>query len=136
MATGSGGRTASRWTHPRRRSGRCGRPRGRCPIRLELGSGQVQGAVRGREKSFLAADLHKLWNAQKKTDPALAWWAENSKCCYQEAFRNLERALGDFIKSKKGQRKGKRLGFPRYKKGAGPRIRSGSLGPSAVTEAR
>ena len=68
------------------------------------------------KKWYSAADLHKLWNAEKKTDPALAWWAENSKCCYQEAFRNLERALGDFIKSKKGQRRGKRLGFPRYKK--------------------
>jgi putative transposase len=68
------------------------------------------------KKWYSATDLHKLWNAQKKTDPALAWWDENSKCCYQEAFRNLERALGDFIKSKKGQRKGKRLGFPRYKK--------------------
>lgn len=67
-------------------------------------------------KWYSAADLHKLWNSQKKTDPALAWWAENSKCCYQEAFRNLDRALGDFIKSKKGQRKGRRLGFPRYKK--------------------
>jgi putative transposase len=68
------------------------------------------------KKWYSATDLHKLWNAQKKIDPALAWWAENSKCCYQEAFRNLDRALGDFIKSKKGQRKGKRLGFPRYKK--------------------
>jgi putative transposase len=68
------------------------------------------------KKWYSATDLHKVWNAQKKTDPALAWWAENSKCSYQEAFRNLERALGDFIKSKKGQRKGKRLGFPRYKK--------------------
>jgi putative transposase len=68
------------------------------------------------KKWYSAADLHKLWNAQKKADPALAWWVENSKCCYQEAFRNLERALGDFIKSKKGQRRGKRLGFPRYKK--------------------
>jgi putative transposase len=63
-----------------------------------------------------AAELHKLWNAAKKADPALAWWAENSKCVYQEAFRNLDRALGDFVKSKKGQRKGKRLGFPKYKK--------------------
>jgi putative transposase len=35
---------------------------------------------------------------------------------YQEAFRNLDRALADFVKSRKGQRKGKKLGFPRYKK--------------------
>jgi putative transposase len=61
-------------------------------------------------------DLHKLWNAEKKADPSLAWWGENSKCAYQEAFRDLDRALRDFIKSKKGDRKGRRLGFPRFKK--------------------
>jgi putative transposase len=65
---------------------------------------------------YSAVDLHKLWNTQKKTDPTLAWWRENSKCAYQEAFRDLDRTLRDFIKSKKGERKGRRLGFPRYKK--------------------
>lgn len=65
---------------------------------------------------YSAAELHKLWNTEKRADPSLAWWAENSKCCYQESFRNLDRALRDFTKSKKGVRKGKRLGFPRFKK--------------------
>jgi hypothetical protein len=41
--------------------------------------------------------LHRLWNAEKKVDPALAWWDENSKCAYQEAFRDLDRALRDFV---------------------------------------
>jgi putative transposase len=67
-------------------------------------------------KWYSGAGLHRLWNAEKKADPALAWWAENSKCAYQEAFRNLDRALRDFVKSKRGGRKGKRLGFPRFKK--------------------
>jgi putative transposase len=67
-------------------------------------------------KWYSAIDLHGLWNAAKKADPALAWWGENSKCAYQEAFRDLDRALRDFTKSKKGQRKGKRLGFPKAKK--------------------
>jgi putative transposase len=48
--------------------------------------------------------------------PGLAWWSENSKCAYQEAFRRLDRALRDFVKSGKGERKGRRLGFPRFKK--------------------
>ena len=65
---------------------------------------------------YSAAELHRLWNAQKKADPALSWWGENSKCAYQEAFRDLDRALKDFIKSKKGERKGRRLGFPKFKK--------------------
>lgn len=80
------------------------------------------GLVKCRERYaaegrwYSAAELHRLWNAEKKADPALSWWGENSKCAYQEAFRDLDRALKDFIKSKKGQRKGKRLGFPRFKK--------------------
>ena len=65
---------------------------------------------------YSAIDLHKRWNAAKKADPALAWWGENSKCCYQESFRDLDRALRAFIASKKGLRKGRRLGFPRFKK--------------------
>jgi putative transposase len=65
---------------------------------------------------YSAIDLHKLWNAEKKQNPELAWWGENSKCVYQEAFRDLDRALGDFIKSKNGKRAGRRLGFPRFKK--------------------
>jgi len=65
---------------------------------------------------YLAAELYRLWNQEKKADPALAWWGENSKCAYQEAFRDLDRALRDFVKSRSGARKGKRLGFPRFKK--------------------
>ncbi len=75
---------------------------------------QERYAAEGRWYS--AINLHKLWNAAKKADPALAWWGENSKCAYQEAFRDLDRALRAFIASKKGQRKGRRLGFPRFKK--------------------
>jgi putative transposase len=65
---------------------------------------------------YSGIDLHKLWNTAKKADPALAWWGENSKCAYQEAFRDLDRALRDFAKSRRGERKGRRLGFPRFKK--------------------
>jgi putative transposase len=71
-------------------------------------------AAEGRWYSGI--DLHKLWNTEKKADPALAWWGQNSKCAYQEAFRDLDRALRDFAKSRRGERKGRRLGFPRFKK--------------------
>ncbi len=67
-------------------------------------------------KWYSAMDLHKLWTVTKKADPALSWWPENSKCTYQEAFRDLDRALKDYVASKKGERKGRRLGFPRFKK--------------------
>jgi putative transposase len=67
-------------------------------------------------KWYSGAELHRLWNSQKKADPSLSWWGENSKCAYQESFRDLDRALHDFVKSRNGRRKGKRLGFPRFKK--------------------
>ena len=67
-------------------------------------------------KWYSGPELHRLWNTEKKADPALAWWRENSKCAYQEAFRDLDRALRGFVKSKRGERKGRRLGFPQFKK--------------------
>ncbi len=77
---------------------------------------RVKARYAAEKKWYSAEDLHRLWNAEKKRNPELAWWSENSKCVYQEAFRNLDRALEDFSKSKKGRRKGRRLGFPRYRK--------------------
>jgi len=63
-----------------------------------------------------SSELHRRWNCDKKADPDLAWWSSNSKCVYQEAFRDLDRALHDYIKSVKGERSGRRLGFPKPKK--------------------
>jgi putative transposase len=80
------------------------------------GLARCQERYQAEGRWYSGRELHKLWNAAKKADPGLAWWGENSKCVYQEAFRDLDRALRDFIASKKGQRKGKRLGFPRFKK--------------------
>ncbi|MBO2465792.1 RNA-guided endonuclease TnpB family protein [Actinomadura violacea] len=67
-------------------------------------------------KWWSGAELHRLWNRVKKADPGLGWWGENSKCVYQEAFRDLERALREFVRSRNGGRKGRRLGFPRFKR--------------------
>jgi putative transposase len=80
------------------------------------GLAQCQERYAAEGRWYSGMKLHKLWNVTKKVDPALAWWSENSKCAYQEAFRDLDRALRDFIKSRKGERKGRRLGFPRFKK--------------------
>jgi putative transposase len=80
------------------------------------GLAKCQERYAAEGKWYSAADLHRLWNAQKKADPALAWWAQNSKCAYQEAFRDLDRALRGFTASRTGGRKGRRLGFPRFNK--------------------
>ncbi len=57
------------------------------------GLAQCKERYAAERKWYSAIDLHKLWNAEKKADPSLTWWSENSKCAYQEAFRDLDRAL-------------------------------------------
>ena len=64
-----------------------------------------------------AFEMHRRWNRWKK-DPAnrVRWWSDNSKCVYQEAFIDLERAAKAFFASRNGTRRGPRLGFPRFKR--------------------
>jgi putative transposase len=61
-----------------------------------------------------AIDLHKELNALKGTD-ALPWAYEVSKCAFQESLRNLETAVRNWRTSKKGERKGAKVGFPKRK---------------------
>src|SRR5262245_23848922 len=63
-----------------------------------------------------ATEMHRRWNQWKK-DPAngASWWSDNSKCVYQEAFRDLELGFTSFLASRHGKRKGRRVGFPRFK---------------------
>ena len=105
-----------------------GRRPGAARFAWNWGLAKCQERYAAERKRHSAAELHKLWNAEKKADPGLAWWAENSKCAYQEAFRNLERALRGYVKSRNGGRKGRRLGFPRLKKRGKRRTPSGSPG--------
>jgi putative transposase len=100
-------------------------PRPRATVAITCGADRSAwnwGLDRCREryeaerKWYSGIDLHRLWNEEEKRNPELAWWKENSKRVYQEAFRNLDRALGDFIAAKRGERKGRPLGFPRLKR--------------------
>ena len=65
-------------------------------------------------------DLRRWWNANKdelavnKTTGEV-WWNQNSKEAYSMALRDLARGLSNWVKSRKGQRKGKRVGFPQFK---------------------
>ena len=63
--------------------------------------------------SWSAHSLRKGWNQAK--DTAAPWWAENSKEAYSSGLANLATALGNWADAKKGKRKGRRLGFPRFK---------------------
>jgi putative transposase len=60
-----------------------------------------------------AIELHRMWNAWKKQPGNCAWWSENSKCAYQEAFRDLDRACNSYWRAR---RAGRRVGFPKFKK--------------------
>ena len=64
--------------------------------------------------------LVRWWNANKdmlavNQATGLVWWSQNSKEAYSMALRNLAQALSNWVKSRKGQRKGKRVGFPRFR---------------------
>ena len=64
--------------------------------------------------------LLRWWNANKDTlavNPVtgVVWWSQNSKEAYSRALRDLAHGLSNWSKSRKGQRKGKRVGFPRFK---------------------
>jgi putative transposase len=57
--------------------------------------------------------LRRDWN-QAKAQVA-PWWAECSKEAYNTGLDHLARALKNWTDSQKGARKGRRVGFPRFK---------------------
>ena len=58
--------------------------------------------------------LRREWNRAK--EEAAPWWRENSKEAYSAGLDGLARALRAFSASKHGKRKGRRMGFPRFRK--------------------
>lgn len=60
--------------------------------------------------------LRKAFNEVKHTDPRFAaWWEANSKEAYNTGFANAAAAFDNYAKSKRGARKGKQVGMPRFK---------------------
>ena len=64
--------------------------------------------------------LLRWWNANKdelavNKITGEAWWSQNSKEAYSMGLRSLAQGFSNWSKSRKGQRKGKRVGFPRFK---------------------
>ena len=69
-----------------------------------------QAEYQSTGKSPSAIDLHKRLNALKPTD--FPWMYDVSKCCAQEALRNLDRAFENFFRRVK---QGETPGYPRFK---------------------
>lgn len=57
--------------------------------------------------------LRWAWNRAK--DEVAPWWAENSKEAYSSGLADLARALDSWSASRNGTRRGRRMGFPRFK---------------------
>src|SRR5262245_34416223 len=58
--------------------------------------------------------LRREWN-RAKHDVA-PWWSANSKEAYSSGLDGLARALKSFSDSRAGERNGKRVGFPAFRK--------------------
>jgi putative transposase len=61
-------------------------------------------------------NVDKLVITQAKKTEERKWLAEVSNIILQQSFRDLERAWQNYFNSKKGKRKGKKVGKPRFKK--------------------
>ena len=64
--------------------------------------------------------LRRWWNANKdelavNQTTGEVWWNQNSKESYSGALRDLAQGFSNWSKSRKGQRKGRRVGFPKFK---------------------
>ena len=85
------------------------------------GLAHVKAMLERQEKpewSYYA--LRRWWNANKDAlavsmETGKPWWRENSKESYNSGLESLADALRNFSKSRKGRRKGRGMGFPRFK---------------------
>jgi putative transposase len=72
-----------------------------------------QEAYKQAGKMPTAVDLHKELNALKKTD--YPWMYDVSKCAPQEALRDLDAAYKHAYRRMKEGKRGKKVGWPRFK---------------------
>ena len=79
--------------------------------------------------------LRKAWNNEVK-NWAAPWWRENSKEAYASGIAALASALANFSSSKKGTRRGRRVGFPRHKKRHARRSFTVTTGSFGAADAR
>lgn len=80
----------------------------------------VKKAIEAGEKAeWSFYSLRKWWNHNKDElavdDDGVIWWADNSKEAYGYGIESLANGLSNWSKSRKGTRKGHRVGFPKFK---------------------
>ena len=75
---------------------------------------------KGEPAEWSHYSLLRWWNRSKDTlavnrDTGEVWWGQNSKEAYSMGLRSLAQGFSNWSRSRKGQRKGKRVGFPKFK---------------------
>jgi transposase, IS605 orfB family len=77
------------------------------------------GIEAGEKPEWSFYSLRKWWNASKDAlavgEDGVIWWRENSKEAYSSGLESLAKGLSNWVKSRKGARKGRRMGFPKFK---------------------
>jgi putative transposase len=90
----------------------------------------------GERPEWSFYSLRRWWNANKDVlavnKDGTPWWRENSKCAADTGLEALSKGLLNWSKSRKGKRKGPRVGFPKFKAKARetPRFRYSISRPS------
>lgn len=73
----------------------------------------------GEKTDWSMYGLRRWWNANKDTLAVNAdgtpWWRENSKEAYSSGLESLAKGLSNWSKSRKGERRGHKVGFPKFK---------------------
>lgn len=73
----------------------------------------------GEKPDWSHYSLRKRWNSNKATLAVDAdgkpWWQENSKEAYSYGLESLAKGLSNWSKIRKGDRKGRKVGFPKFK---------------------
>ena len=84
------------------------------------GLAHVKAALEAGEKpEWSYFSLINWWNANKDTlavdADGVPWWRENASKTYESALKALADGLSNWVKNRKGKRKGPRVGFPKFK---------------------
>ena len=73
----------------------------------------------GERPDLSSYALRRWWNANKDTvavgGDGEPWWQENSKESYSYGLESLAKGLSNWSKSRRGGRKGRKVGFPKFK---------------------
>ena len=73
----------------------------------------------GEKLNWSFYSLRKWWNANKDElavdDDGVIWWADNSKEAYSYGIESLAKGLSNWAKSRRGERRGRKVGFPKFK---------------------